>query len=79
VDFFTAIELITEIGRRAQVAVAVVAVACFAFWPTPSFNFAWGRALDSVAGTTNLVARVWNIHCTVTQDGWLGRATIHCK
>jgi hypothetical protein len=63
---------------RIAVAIAVLLVLGYLVWPTQSFNFLHGQALDSAAGSANLVAASWGIHCTVTQDGLLSPATLDC-
>ena len=68
----------TSLSRRFATFVAVATVACVLLWPTQSFNFVHGQALDSIAGTTNVIGSHWGIHCDVTQEHLLEPATLTC-
>ncbi len=78
-NFLDSIEIGTRASRRFATLVAVLTMISFLVWPTQSFNFVHGQTLDSVAGSTELLASRWGVHCVVVQDGVLSPATMNCE
>lgn len=72
------IDIGTSLSRRFATFIAIVTVVCFLLWPTQSFNFVHGQALDSAAATTNVLGSRWGFRCAVTQEHLLEPATITC-
>lgn len=77
-NFLDLIDIGAAASRRFAFLVSFLVVICFLAWPTQSFNFLHGQALDSAASSTNLIASNWGIRCTVTQDDLLSPATLDC-
>jgi hypothetical protein len=78
VDILDGLVIGTSLSRRFATLLAVVTVVCFLLWPTQSFNFVHGQALDSIAGTTKVVGSRWGVHCDVAHEHLLEPATITC-
>lgn len=77
-NLLDAMQIGAAASRRVAAAILVVLVVGTIWFRSETTNLLYGQALDSAAGTANLVGAGRGIHCTVIQDGVLSAATLDC-